>query len=174
MGGGRTGAVMLSPCIAPGTVSQQPYNHYTMLRSFEDLFGLSHLGYAGLPGESALGSDVFTGACDGVPVVSLSTTVLPGRSHAVASVRLSWHAAGPATATSYAVLARKLGGSGTWQKLRAATTATSLTYRGSRGASYQFQVTPTGWNGPGVSGSAIVKIPRLPSTPVHHKKHKTH
>ncbi len=62
-GGGQIGAVLLSPCIAPGTVSQQPYNHYTMLRSVEDLFGLPHLGYAQLPGETSFGSDVFTRAC---------------------------------------------------------------------------------------------------------------
>jgi phosphatidylinositol-3-phosphatase len=49
-GGGRIGAVMLSPCIRPGTVSIDPYNHYSMLRSFENNFGLTHLGYAGQEG----------------------------------------------------------------------------------------------------------------------------
>jgi hypothetical protein len=49
-GGGRIGAVMLSPCIHPGTVDETPYNHYSMLRSFEDLFGLDHLGFAGQDG----------------------------------------------------------------------------------------------------------------------------
>ena len=49
-GGGRIGAVLLSPCIEPGTVDPTPYNHYSMLRSFEDLFGLDHLGYAGQDG----------------------------------------------------------------------------------------------------------------------------
>ncbi|HZU61840.1 MAG TPA: alkaline phosphatase family protein, partial [Solirubrobacteraceae bacterium] len=64
-GGGDTGAVLLSPCIKPGTVSHRAYNHYTMLRSIEDIFHLSHLGYAGLPGERSFGPDVFTraGAC---------------------------------------------------------------------------------------------------------------
>jgi hypothetical protein len=62
-GGGDTGAVLLSPCIAPGTVTQQHYNHYTMLRSIEDLFGLPHLGYARLPGERSFGSDIFNRAC---------------------------------------------------------------------------------------------------------------
>src|SRR5205085_11902529 len=42
-GGGDTGAVLISSCIAPGTVSDRPYNHYTLLRSVEDLFGLPHL-----------------------------------------------------------------------------------------------------------------------------------
>jgi phosphatidylinositol-3-phosphatase len=48
-GGGRVGAVLLSPCTTPGTVSQTPYDHYSMLGSIENSFGLSHLGYAGLP-----------------------------------------------------------------------------------------------------------------------------
>ena len=39
------------------------YNHYTLLRSVEDIFRLSHLGYAGLSGGRSLGSDVFTRPC---------------------------------------------------------------------------------------------------------------
>lgn len=62
-GGGDTGAVLLSPCIAPGTVSRVAYNHYTLLRSIEDIFRLPHLGYAQLPGERSLGADVFTRRC---------------------------------------------------------------------------------------------------------------
>jgi hypothetical protein len=59
-GGGRVGAVMLSPCIAPGTVSKTPYNHYSLLRSAEDLFGLPHLGFAAQAGLDTLGDDVYT------------------------------------------------------------------------------------------------------------------
>ncbi len=59
-GGRRTGAVLLSPRIAPGTVTQQPYNHYSLLSSLEDAFGLAQLGYAGAPGPQSFGSDVFT------------------------------------------------------------------------------------------------------------------
>jgi hypothetical protein len=59
-GGGRTGAVLLSPFIAPGTVSAQDYNHYSLLRSIEDSFGLAHLGYAAAPGLRAFGGDIFT------------------------------------------------------------------------------------------------------------------
>ena len=65
-GGGDTGAVLLSPYIRGGTVTAQPYNHYTMLRSVEDLFGLRHIGYASLPNERSFGNDVF--AC--APAVS--------------------------------------------------------------------------------------------------------
>lgn len=56
LGGGRTGAVLLSPCIRPGTVNKTPYNHYSMLRSVEDSFGLPHLGYADTQGLKPLGS----------------------------------------------------------------------------------------------------------------------
>lgn len=49
-GGDRTGAVLLSPFVKPGTVSNVPYNHYSMLKTVEDIFGLDHLGYAGQPG----------------------------------------------------------------------------------------------------------------------------
>jgi hypothetical protein len=59
-GGGRTGAIVLSPFIKPGTVSDVPYNHYSLLRTVEDLFGLSHLGYAGQAGLATFGADVFT------------------------------------------------------------------------------------------------------------------
>ena len=46
-GGDRIGAVLLSPFIKPGSTSDTPYNHYSMLRSLEDIFRLPvHLGYA--------------------------------------------------------------------------------------------------------------------------------
>lgn len=59
-GGGRIGAVLLSPFIRPGTVSDAPYNHYSMLRSVEDVFGLPHLGYAAQRGLAPFGKDVYT------------------------------------------------------------------------------------------------------------------
>jgi phosphatidylinositol-3-phosphatase len=49
-GGGRTGTVLLAHCIEPGTVDETPYNHYSLLRTTEDLFGVAHLGYAGMDG----------------------------------------------------------------------------------------------------------------------------
>jgi phospholipase C len=45
-GGGRTGAVLLSPFIKGGTVDATPYNHYSLLASIEDSFGVPRLGYA--------------------------------------------------------------------------------------------------------------------------------
>jgi len=59
-GGGRTGAVLISPFITPGTTTQTAYNHYSLLRSIEDIFGLSHLGYAAQSGLAAFGPDIFT------------------------------------------------------------------------------------------------------------------
>ncbi len=59
-GGGRVGAVMLSPCIRAGTTSGREYNHYSMLRSIEDNFGLPRLGFAAGPGQRSFGGDIFT------------------------------------------------------------------------------------------------------------------
>jgi hypothetical protein len=59
-GGGRIGALLLSPRIKPGTVSEVPYNHYSLLRWTEDNFGLLPLGYAGSPALVTFGDDVFT------------------------------------------------------------------------------------------------------------------
>jgi len=59
-GGGRIGAVLLSPFITPGTVSDTPYNHYSMLKSVEELFGLPSLGFASQDGLVSFGTDVYT------------------------------------------------------------------------------------------------------------------
>lgn len=50
-GGDRTGAVLLSPFIKPGTVSNTPFNHYSLLKSLEDIFDTDeYLGYTAQPG----------------------------------------------------------------------------------------------------------------------------
>jgi hypothetical protein len=87
-GGGDTGSVLISPLIKPGTVSGTYYNHYSWLRTMEDLLltgrsctnpnnadtplvagtvcggldGQGHLGYAAQAGLKAFGPDVFTAA----------------------------------------------------------------------------------------------------------------
>jgi phosphatidylinositol-3-phosphatase len=58
-GGGRIGAVLLSPLIRPGTVSTIGYNHYSLLRTIEDVFGLPHLGDAAMPQVRSFGTGVF-------------------------------------------------------------------------------------------------------------------
>jgi hypothetical protein len=60
-GGGRIGAVLLSPYVKAGSVSTTPYHHYALLRSVEDIFGVGHLGYAGRAGLRAFGPDVYNG-----------------------------------------------------------------------------------------------------------------
>jgi hypothetical protein len=69
-GGGDTGSVLISPYIKPGSVSTRFYNHYSWLRTMEDLFvvsrkskgldGAGHIGYAAQPGLAPFGRDVFT------------------------------------------------------------------------------------------------------------------
>jgi hypothetical protein len=82
-GGGITGSVLISPLIKPGTVSTISYNHYSWLRTMEDLFqvstgtdhtaltagtvsdgldGQGHLGFAAQAGLRPFGLDVFTNA----------------------------------------------------------------------------------------------------------------
>jgi hypothetical protein len=61
-GGGRVGAVVLSPFVTGGTVSAVPYNHYSLLRTVEAIFGLPYLGYAADRALRIFGADVFTAA----------------------------------------------------------------------------------------------------------------
>ena len=81
-GGGDTGSILISPLIKPGTVSTVDYNHYSWLRTMEDLFKVSdgtsrsaipggagsvslgldgdgHLGFAAQSNLRTFGSDVF-------------------------------------------------------------------------------------------------------------------
>jgi phosphatidylinositol-3-phosphatase len=57
-GGGRTGALIISRYVTSGC-DDHPYNHYALLRSLEDIFGLDHLGFAAQPGLEAFGNDVY-------------------------------------------------------------------------------------------------------------------
>ncbi len=59
MGGGRIGTVVISRWTKPGSTSVTPYNHYSLLASLEDLFGLNRLGYAAVDGLSTFGTDVY-------------------------------------------------------------------------------------------------------------------
>lgn len=61
VGGDRTGAVMLSPFIKAGTTTDTGYNHYSLLKSLENLFGIAeYLGYADDPNLVPFGSDIFS------------------------------------------------------------------------------------------------------------------
>jgi hypothetical protein len=49
-GGGRVGMVLISPFVTPGSVNETGYyNHFTTLRSIEELFELPGIGYAAEP-----------------------------------------------------------------------------------------------------------------------------
>ncbi len=59
-GGGSVGALLLSPYVKAGGTDQEPYSHFSLLRTIEDLFGLAHLGYAGLPAVKSFEPAMFT------------------------------------------------------------------------------------------------------------------
>ncbi len=58
-GGGRIGLLAISRWTRPGTTSTYGYNHYALLGSVEQLFGLPAIGYAATPGRRTFGLDVF-------------------------------------------------------------------------------------------------------------------
>jgi hypothetical protein len=66
-GGGRIGTMVVGRCVKRGAKDATPYNHYSLLRSLEDLFGITtggtdghgHLGYAAASGLHSFGSDLF-------------------------------------------------------------------------------------------------------------------
>jgi photosystem II stability/assembly factor-like uncharacterized protein len=83
IGGGKIGTIIISPYIQPGTetatgpvspttTAPSAYNHYSLLRSLEDLFGIDsggtdghgHLGFAAstadYPGPGSFGHDVYS------------------------------------------------------------------------------------------------------------------
>jgi phosphatidylinositol-3-phosphatase len=90
-GGGRIGTLLLnSTYIQPGTVDTTGfYNHYSALRSYEDLLGLTtggsdgegHLGFAAAAGLTPFGQDIFQP--DEAPTISVdpqSQSVVTGGS----------------------------------------------------------------------------------------------
>jgi hypothetical protein len=57
-GGGRVGALLLSPYVRPASTDARPYNHYSSLASWEQLFGLKRLAYAATV-RNVFGADVY-------------------------------------------------------------------------------------------------------------------
>lgn len=53
-------AVVLSPLVKPGAVSNTSYNHYVLLKSTEDVLGPSHLDCADMSGLQGFGSDAYS------------------------------------------------------------------------------------------------------------------
>ena len=59
-GGGRVGLLLISKYVKPGSINlTAEYNHFSLLASIEDLFGFSHLGYAGTQGLLPFGTSVY-------------------------------------------------------------------------------------------------------------------
>ncbi|MDN3936969.1 alkaline phosphatase family protein [Arthrobacter sp. YD4] len=65
--GGKVGALVLSPFTVPGGSSDRAYNHYSLLASMEDIFGLPRLAGAAQPGVNAFGGDVYRSGSQGQP-----------------------------------------------------------------------------------------------------------
>jgi phosphatidylinositol-3-phosphatase len=194
-GGGVVGAVMLSQFIKPGTITQTAYNHYSMLGSIEDLFGLSHLGYAQLPGETDFGSDIYTNypppapvppiippttpAKHAAPVSTLTVPALASTASARAQVTVRYSAtpSGGTSVRSYDVQSMALGvRKPVWRTLTAATTKTSLTFTGTAGHTYSFRVSATDSGGQtgafATSGIAVIPSGVKPAKG-HYGKHWT-
>lgn len=59
-GGGRVGMLLLSPYVKAGSVDELGYyNHFSLLRSIEELFGLKRLGYSANPALPAFDKIVY-------------------------------------------------------------------------------------------------------------------
>lgn len=59
-GGGKVGLLLISKYVKPGSVNAiGQYNHFSLLLSIEDLFGLKPLGYAAAPGQLPFDHSVF-------------------------------------------------------------------------------------------------------------------
>ncbi|GAC1444196.1 MAG: hypothetical protein NVS3B26_12890 [Mycobacteriales bacterium] len=116
-GGGRIGTLVLGRCVRAGSSSDSPYNHYALLRSLEDIFGITtggadgqgHLGYAGAAGLKSFGADVFGGSCGttAAPAVAAAAPTRPATNQ-LPRTGGSPLAALALTATGVAVLIRRL------------------------------------------------------------------
>jgi hypothetical protein len=164
-GGGDVGAVLLSPCIAPGTVSQTAYNHYSMLGSVENLFGLSHLGYAALPGEAYFGTDIFNRSCGTKvtarppPTVTLHAPALASQYWTNPRVPLRWSASPGTGPVTYTVQSRDLSiRDASWRTLLSGTSHTHGAFGCTLGHTYEFRVQASraGASGPWTSRTVIV------------------
>jgi hypothetical protein len=60
-GGGQVGLLLLSPFIKGSGLVQETYNHFSLLATIEQAFGLSRLGYTGLSTVKPLSPSLFSG-----------------------------------------------------------------------------------------------------------------
>ena len=61
-GGGRVGLLLISPFVEPGTTSETYFNHFSLLATIEDLFGLEKIGYAAEPAITGFDESIFNAA----------------------------------------------------------------------------------------------------------------
>jgi hypothetical protein len=161
-GRGRTGAVLLSPCIAPGTVTNTAYNHYTMLSSVENIFGLLRLGYAGLPHSTYFGTDIYKRPCGPSPPqitagsAGISPTAKTGRLHFTLGWKVSTAGGTP---LAYSQLQERVHGA--WRMILKHTMRTHYAFVGNAGQTYRFRIRAVNtagqagrWSPSSVSGTA--------------------
>lgn len=58
-GGGRVGALLISPFVEAGTASETYFNHYSLLATIEELFSLEKIGYAAEPAITGFDESIF-------------------------------------------------------------------------------------------------------------------
>ena len=129
-GGGRIGALLLnSTYIQPGTIDTTGfYNHYSALRSYEDLLGLTtggtdgagHIGFAAAAGLTPFGQDVFQ------PAESPTIAVNPQSQSTATGGQLTFAASADITTPTIQWQASVNGGS-SWINLPGATNPTFTT-----------------------------------------------
>ena len=129
-GGGRIGALLLnSTYIQPGTIDTTGfYNHYSALRSYEDLLGLTtggtdgagHIGFAAAAGLTPFGQDVFQ------PAESPTIAVNPQSQSIATGGQLTFAASADITTPTIQWQASVNGGS-SWINLPGATNPTFTT-----------------------------------------------
>jgi phosphatidylinositol-3-phosphatase len=61
-GGGRVGALLISPFVEPGTSSETYFNHFSLLATIEELFELERIGYAAEPALTGFDETIFDSA----------------------------------------------------------------------------------------------------------------
>jgi phosphatidylinositol-3-phosphatase len=58
-GGGQVGLLLISPFVEPGTTSETYFNHYSLLATIAELFGLEKIGYAAEPAIIGFDESIF-------------------------------------------------------------------------------------------------------------------
>jgi phosphatidylinositol-3-phosphatase len=165
-GGGRIGTLLLnSSYIQPGTVDTTGfYNHYSALRSYEDLLGLTtggtdgagHLGFAAAAGLTPFGQDVFQP--DEAPTISTN----PQSQSVVTDGTLTFTAAADIT-TPIIQWQASVNGGASWINLAGATNP-SLTSGSLNNFENGWQVRAVFTNYVGSAASAAATITVTPPT----------